>query len=170
MYKRIHGNLGPFVPPPVRQGSGKLTRFACSNNASTLSAMLTKGPQLPNECLLYMEEPFLLYWQYYVIKTAAPHEIIYIKIPPKSISAIGLVWLGGIIVFTGLLFLSASNVESRRCALQNKHLFENPWVGAHSVRTENHCLSTQSVRVWFAVLTIGDASPRTKDFLPNAHL
>ena len=62
MYKRIHGNLGSFVPPPVRQGSGKLTRFACSNNASTLSAMLTKGPQLPNECLLYMEEPFLLYW------------------------------------------------------------------------------------------------------------
>ena len=62
MYKRIHGNLESFVPPPVRQGSGKLTRFACSNNASTLSAMLTKGPKLPNECLLYMEELFLLYW------------------------------------------------------------------------------------------------------------
>ena len=31
-------------------------------------------------------------------------------------------------------------------------------------------MSTQSVRVWFAVLTIGDASPQTKDFLPNAHL
>ena len=43
-------------------------------------------------------------------------------------------------------------------------------MGAHSVRTENHCLSTQRVRVWFAVLTIGDASPRTKDFLPNVHL
>ena len=62
MYKRIHGNLGPFVPPPVRQGSGKLTRFACSNNASTLSAMLTKGPKLPTECLLYMAGLFLLYW------------------------------------------------------------------------------------------------------------
>ena len=23
MYKRIHGNLESFVPPPVRQGSGK---------------------------------------------------------------------------------------------------------------------------------------------------
>ena len=67
-------------------------------------------------------------------------------------------------------FFIANNVESRRYTWQNKHLFENPWVGAHSVRTENHCLSTQSVRVWFAVLTIGDASPRTKDFLPNAHL
>ena len=67
-------------------------------------------------------------------------------------------------------FFIVNNVESRRCTLQNKHLFENPWVGAHSVRTENHCLSTQSVRVWFAVLTIGGASPRTKDFLPNAHL
>ena len=67
-------------------------------------------------------------------------------------------------------FFIANNVESRRCTWQNKHLFENPWVGAHSVRTENHCLSTQSVRVWFAVLTIGGASPRTKDFLPNAHL
>ena len=67
-------------------------------------------------------------------------------------------------------FFIVNNVESRRCTLQNKHLFENPWVGAHSVRTENHCLSTQSVRVWFAVLTIGDASPQTKDFLPNAHL
>ena len=67
-------------------------------------------------------------------------------------------------------FFIANNVESRRCIWQNKHLFENPWVGAHSVRTENHCLSTQSVRVWFAVLTIGGASPRTKDFLPNAHL
>ena len=73
MYKRIHGNLGPFVPPPVRQGSGKLTRFACSNNAFTLSAMLTKGPKLPNECLLYMEEPFLLYW------------ICHIKMPYLSI-------------------------------------------------------------------------------------
>ena len=62
------------------------------------------------------------------------------------------------------------NVESHRYTWQNKHLFENPWVGAHSVRTENHCLSMQSVRVWFAVLTIGDASPQTKDFLPNAHL
>ena len=67
-------------------------------------------------------------------------------------------------------FFIANNVESRRYTWQNKHLFENPWVGAHSVRTENHCLSTQSVRVWFAVLTIGGASPRTKDFLPNAHL
>ena len=67
-------------------------------------------------------------------------------------------------------FFIPHHVESRRCAWQNKHLFENPWVGAHSVRTENHCLSTQSVRVWFAVLTIGDASPRTKDFLPNVHL
>ena len=142
MYKRIHGNLGPFVPPPVRQGSGKLTRFACSNNASTLSAMLTKGPKLPNECLLYMEEPFLLYW--------ICHMKIAYWFAPK--------------------FFIANNVESHRCALQNKHLFENPWVGAHSVRTENHCLSTQSVRVWFAVLTIGGASPRTKDFLPNAHL
>ena len=142
MYKRIHGNLGPFVPPPVRQGSGKLTRFACSNNASTLSAMLTKGPKLPTECLLYMEEPFLLYW------------ICHMKIA---------YWFAP-------TFFIANNVESRRCIWQNKNLFENPWVGAHSVRTENHCLSTQSVRVWFAVLTIGDASPRTKDFLPNAHL
>ena len=142
MYKRIHGNLGPFVPPPVRQGSGKLTRFACSNNASTLSAMLTKGPKLPTECLLYMEEPFLLYW------------ICHMKIA---------YWFAP-------TFFIANNVESRRCTWQNKHLFENPWVGVHSVRTENHCLSTQSVRVWFAVLTIGGASPRTKDFLPNAHL
>ena len=31
-------------------------------------------------------------------------------------------------------------------------------------------MSTQSVRVWFAVLTIGGASPRTKDFHSNAHL
>ena len=142
MYKRIHGNLGSFVPPPVRQGSGKLTRFACSNNASTLSAMLTKGPQLPNECLLYMEEPFLLYWICHM-KTAY--------------------WFAP-------TFFIANNVESRRYTWQNKHLFENLWVGAHSVRTENHCLSMQSVRVWFAVLTIGGASPRTKDFLPNAHL
>ena len=142
MYKHIHGNLGPFVPPPVRQGSGKLTRFACSNNASTLSAMLTKGPKLPNECLLYMEEPFLLYWICHM-KTAY--------------------WFAP-------TFFIANNVKSRRYTWQNKHLFENPWVGAHSVRTENHCLSTQSVRVWFAVLTIGDASPQTKDFLPNAHL
>ena len=67
-------------------------------------------------------------------------------------------------------FFIANNVESRRYTWQNKHLFENPWVGAHSVRTENHCLSMQSVRVWFAVLTIGGASPQTKDFLPNAHL
>ena len=31
-------------------------------------------------------------------------------------------------------------------------------------------MSTQSVRVWFAVLTIGGASPRAKDFHSNAHL
>ena len=31
-------------------------------------------------------------------------------------------------------------------------------------------MSTQSVRVWFAVLTLGGASPRTKDFHSNAHL
>ena len=67
-------------------------------------------------------------------------------------------------------FFIANNVESRRYTWQNKHLFENPWVGAHSVRTENHCLSTQRVRVWFAVLTIGGASPRAKDFHSNAHL
>ena len=62
MYKRIHGNLGPFVPPPVRQGSGKLAHCVRSNSASNLPAMLTKGSKLPNERLLYMEEPFLLYW------------------------------------------------------------------------------------------------------------
>ena len=67
-------------------------------------------------------------------------------------------------------FFIANNVESRRYTWQNKHLFENPWVGAHSVRTENHCLSMQSVRVWFAVLTIGGASPRAKDFHSNTHL
>ena len=89
-----------------------------------------------------MGEPFLLYWICHM-KTAY--------------------WFAP-------TFFIANNVESRRCTWQNKHLFENPWVGAHSVRTENHCLSTQSVRVWFAVLTIGGASPRPKDFLPNAHL
>ena len=31
-------------------------------------------------------------------------------------------------------------------------------------------MSTQRVRVWFAVLTIGGASPRAKDFHSNAHL
>ena len=31
-------------------------------------------------------------------------------------------------------------------------------------------MSTQSVRVWFAVLTIGGASPRAKYFHSNAHL
>ena len=31
-------------------------------------------------------------------------------------------------------------------------------------------MSTQSVRVWFAVLTIGGASPRAKDVHSNAHL
>ena len=31
-------------------------------------------------------------------------------------------------------------------------------------------MSTQSVRVWFSVLTIGGASPRAKDFHSNAHL
>ena len=31
-------------------------------------------------------------------------------------------------------------------------------------------MSTQCVRVWFAVLTIGGASPRAKDFHSNAHL
>ena len=31
-------------------------------------------------------------------------------------------------------------------------------------------MSTQSVRVWFAVLTIGGTSPRAKDFHSNAHL
>ena len=40
MYKRIHGNLESFVPPPVRQGSGKLTRFACSNKGLRSDAML----------------------------------------------------------------------------------------------------------------------------------
>ena len=155
MYKRIHGNLGPFVPPPVRQGSGKLTRFACSNNASTLSAMLTKGPQLPNECLLYMEEPFLLYWICHIKNAVLKYN------HPSCMKTV--YWFAP-------TFFIANNVESRRCTWQNKHLFENPWVGAHSVRTENQCLSTQSVRVWFAVLTIGDASPQTKDFLPNAHL
>ena len=155
MYKRIHGNLGPFVPPPVRQGSGKLTRFACSNNASTLSAMLTKGPKLPNECLLYMEEPFLLYWICHMKNTILKYN------PPSYIKT--AYWFAP-------TFFIANNVESRRCTWQNKHLFENPWVGAHSVRTENHCLSTQRVRVWFAVLTIGGASPRAKDFHSNAHL
>ena len=31
-------------------------------------------------------------------------------------------------------------------------------------------MSTQRVRAWFAVLTIGGASPRAKDFHSNAHL
>ena len=40
----------------------KLARFACSNSASNLPAMLTKWTKLPTECLLYMGDPFLLYW------------------------------------------------------------------------------------------------------------
>ena len=142
MYKRIHGNFVHFAPLPISQVSGKLAHCVRSNSASNLPAMLTKWTKLPNECLLYMEEPFLLYWICHM-KTAY--------------------WFAP-------TFFIANNVESRRCTWQNKHLFENPWVGAHSVRTENHCLSTQSVRVWFAVLTIGGASPRAKDFHSNAHL
>ena len=115
MYKRIHGNFVHFAPPPIKQVSGKLAHCVRSNSASNLPAMLTKWIKLPTECLLYMEEPFLLYW------------ICHMKIA---------YWFAP-------TFFIANNVESHRCALQNKHLFENPWVGAHSVRTENHCLSTQ---------------------------
>ena len=62
MYKRIHGNFVHFAPPPVSQVSGKLAHYVRSNSASNLPAMLTKWTKLPTECLLYMEEPFLLYW------------------------------------------------------------------------------------------------------------
>ena len=62
MYKRIHGNFVHFAPPPIRQVSGKLAHCVRSNSASNLPAMLTKWTKLPTECLLYMEEPFLLYW------------------------------------------------------------------------------------------------------------
>ena len=60
MYKRIHGNFVHFAPPPIRQVSGKLAHCVRSNNASNLPAMLAKWTKLPTECLLYMEEPFLL--------------------------------------------------------------------------------------------------------------
>ena len=155
MYKRIHGNFVHFAPPPIRQVSGKLAHCVRSNSASNLPAMLTKWTKLPNECLLYMEEPFLLYWICHIKNAVLKYTT------PSCMKTV--YWFAP-------TFFIANNVESRRYAWQNKHLFENPWVGAHSVRTENHCLSTQSVRVWFAVLTIGDASPQTKDFLPNAHL
>ena len=62
MYKRIHGNFVHFAPPPISQVSGKLAHCVRSNSASNLPAMLTKWTKLPTECLLYMEEPFLLYW------------------------------------------------------------------------------------------------------------
>ena len=62
MYKRIHGNFVHFAPPPIRQVSGKLAHCVRSNSASNLPAMLTKWTKLPTECLLYMGEPFLLYW------------------------------------------------------------------------------------------------------------
>ena len=62
MYKRIHGNFVHFAPPPISQVSGKLAHYVRSNSASILPAMLTKWTKLPTECLLYMEEPFLLYW------------------------------------------------------------------------------------------------------------
>ena len=59
MYKRIHGNFVHFAPPPISQVCGKLAHCVRSNSASNLPAMLTKWTKLPNECLLYMEEPFL---------------------------------------------------------------------------------------------------------------
>ena len=155
MYKRIHGNFVHFAPLPISQVSGKLAHCVRSNSASNLPAMLTKWTKLPTECLSYMEEPFLLYWICHIKNAVLKYTT------PSCMKTV--YWFAP-------TFFIANNVESRRYAWQNKHLFENPWVGVHSVRTENHCLSMQSVRVWFAVLTIGDASPQTKDFLPNAHL
>ena len=73
MYKRIHGNFVHFAPPPIRQVSGKLAHCVRSNSASNLPAMLTKWTKLPTECLLYMEEPFLLYWICYIKNAVVKH-------------------------------------------------------------------------------------------------
>ena len=154
MYKRIHGNLGSFVPPPVRQGSGKLTRFACSNNASPCPLCSQKVQNCLTNAYYTWRSPF------YCIR--------YVTWKMPYLSTIPLPHKNCLLVCSYIFY--CHNVESHRYTWQNKHLFENPWVGAHSVRTENHCLNTQSVRVWFAVLTIGGASPRTKDFLLNVHL
>ena len=37
MYKCIHGNFEPFVPPPIRQGSGQLTHCVRSDKMQYLS-------------------------------------------------------------------------------------------------------------------------------------
>ena len=60
--KHSIGNWGPFVSIADRVEALFEHAKRVSLPEPCLTGGGTKGPKLPNECLLYMEEPFLLYW------------------------------------------------------------------------------------------------------------
>lgn len=110
--KRIHGNFVHFAPPPIRQVFGKLAHCVRSNSASNLPAMLTKWTKLPYPNAYYTMEGAIST----VLDMSHKKCRTYVQSPSYMKTAY---WFAP-------TFFIVNNVESRRCTLQNKHLFENP--------------------------------------------